>query len=97
MKKLHYPTLKRRADNYAKSVNDRARALCRETGLCGDLLGIHPHNAMIDYNAGRPWPEVKDWSKVRKVIWLTDNVQWRASRALDRLYDRLGHEAFDWK
>jgi hypothetical protein len=94
--KLNYPTLKRRADAYARSVNDRARALCYEAGLDGSLLGIHPHNAMVSLHYGEPWPEV-DYKKCRKVIWLTDDVQWRASRVLDRLCSRLGYEAFTWK
>lgn len=95
-KKLNYPQLRRRADAYARSVNDRARALCYEAGLSGELLGIHPHNAMVSLSYGKPWPEV-DYKKCRRVIWLTDEVQWKAHRCLDRLYSRLGYDAFDWR
>jgi hypothetical protein len=55
------------ASRVAQSRNDRARRLCREAGLSGELLGIHPHNAMVSYRDGKPWEGV-DYAKVRRCL-----------------------------
>jgi len=43
---------------------ERARRVCRDAGLDPGLLGIHPHNAMMSFKSGHPWPEA-NYSKVR--------------------------------
>lgn len=91
----NYSNLRTRCDAYAKSVNNRARKLCGEAGLSPDLLGVHPHNAMVSYKSGKPWRGV-DYAKVRKVLWLTNERQFLAHRALDRLYRKHGYAAFDF-
>lgn len=91
--------LKNRASAYEQSVVARMKRLCRDAGLDGDLLGIHPHNAMVSFHYGKPWPNV-DYKIVRKILWMMDNKQWSAHHVLDRLYDRYcqenrSHELFD--
>jgi hypothetical protein len=56
--RTQYSALKNRADRVSNMITERAREACKQAGLCGDLLGIHPHNAMCSYEAGKPWPEV---------------------------------------
>lgn len=95
MPKYRYSELKARADRVSRMVTERMKKLCREAGLDPSLLGIHPHNAMCSFEHGKPWPDV-DYSKVRKILWLERTQLWRAHRAVDALYSRVGHDGFDW-
>lgn len=76
-----------RAKRIADAIRDRARALSAEAGLDPNLLGIHPHNAMVSYSAGHPWAGV-DYAKVRRVLWLIDRA-FEPTRVADRLNARL--------
>lgn len=93
--KPNYGKLRDRADNHRKMVTERMRKLCAEAGLDSQYIGLHPHNAMVAYNAGRPWKGV-NYSKVRKILWLERTKLFAASHALSALYKRKGYEAFDW-
>lgn len=53
-----YQTRKGLANHIANRRNNRARRLCTESGLDPNLLGIHPHNAMVAMEAGHPWEGV---------------------------------------
>lgn len=75
-----------RAERIRRMILYRARTACREAGLDPDLLGIHPHNAMLDYQAGRPWRGV-DYSKCRLALRLTD-LAFEPGRIADRLSSR---------
>jgi len=68
-----YTRLKERVRDYESLVWQRAFSLCREAGLDPTLLGIHPHNAMVSFDQGRPWSGV-NYKKVRRVLWLTKRV-----------------------
>ena len=74
------------ASNRAGKVRDmileRARDACEQAGLSRDLLGIHPHNAMVSFNAGEPWRGV-DYSKVRLSLRL-QRMAWEPSRVLEQ-------------
>ena len=91
--KHNYRDLANRCEAYANSVRNRARKLCAEAGLDPNLLGIHPHNAMVSLHYGKPWPNV-DYAKVRKVQWLINERQSLAHQALDKLYSRIGYDGF---
>ena len=75
-----------RAERTRDMVRDRARKECAAAGLDPGLLGIHPHNAMVSYRAGAPWPGV-DYSKVRKTLWLLER-QFDATRLAERISSR---------
>lgn len=62
-----YRRLRDIAERVERMRIDRARKLCVEAGLDGNLLGIHPHNAWISRQAGQPWPGVDD-SKLRACL-----------------------------
>ena len=85
-----YQIARERADRISNAVNSRARKACQDAGLDPNLLGIHPHNAMVSYNAGKPWPEV-DYSKVRLCLRLLDK-QFDAGRILDRWTSKMTRE-----
>lgn len=91
MPKLDYVALRSRAEAYRASVWHRAQALTVAAGL--DCYGTI-HNAMIDYNRGRPWRGV-DYSKARAARRLFER-QFAAQDALSRLYARRGYAAFTW-
>ncbi len=59
-----YRKLKDLAEEFSLRLNDEARQMCVDSGLSGDLLGIHPHNAMCGLENGRPWEDV-DYNRVR--------------------------------
>ena len=50
-----------------------------------DLLGIHPHNAMLDYQAGKPWPGV-DYVKVEEIQRIIHEEFFTASRTASEFY-----------
>lgn len=85
-----YLDAKARTDRVSKMINDRARATCKAAGLDPTLLGIHPHNAMVDYKYGHPWRNV-DYSLVRKTLWLLGK-QFEPSRIVERWYSK-----HDWQ
>lgn len=82
--------LRNHADSVASMYRERAKELCRESGLDETLLGIHPHNAMCSFESGNPWPNV-DYNKVKLCLWFLDN-QWLASREADKLISQLYKE-----
>jgi hypothetical protein len=61
--KARHRRLRETADEVTAYRNEQARRLCEESGLDGNLLGIHPHNAAISRDAGQPWPGI-DYAKV---------------------------------
>jgi len=85
-----YRVAMNRAERVQRSIVERARVLCNEAGLDGGLLGIHPHNAMVGYNNGHPWPEV-DYNKVRKVMYLLD-YQFTPTRLVHKWAERVRKE-----
>jgi len=66
-----YSKLKGIADRVHAMIRDRAVKACKQAGLCPDLLGIHPHNAMVSYESGKPWAEV-DYQYCRLTLHLLD-------------------------
>ncbi len=82
-----YHRLKAIADRVTRSRRDRARKLCAEAGLDPGLLGIHPHNAMCGYRAGKPWPGV-NYQLVRCCLRLLD-LQFEPQRILDKWDKRV--------
>jgi hypothetical protein len=75
------------ADRTSKMITERAKRTCKEAGLDPQLLGIHPHNAMVAYRAGQPWPNI-DYAKVRKVLWLIEK-SYQPGRIVEAYADRL--------
>ncbi len=69
--KARYDRIAGIAQRVSDMRRDRARAACLAAGLDPELLGIHPHNAMVSLNAGKPWRNV-DYSLVRKTLWLIE-------------------------
>lgn len=65
--KAKYGRMRDIAQRISNMRTERARKLCAEAGLDPGLLGIHPHNAMVSFEHGHPWPEV-DYSKCRACI-----------------------------
>ena len=59
-----YRRLADTAERIVRMRTKRARRACVEAGLDGGLLGIHPHNAMVSKDYGKPWPGI-NYSKVR--------------------------------
>jgi len=94
-----YRMMKERADRIGRMVNDRARQVASEAGLDPNLLGIHPHNAMCAFNAGRPWKGV-NYSKVRLCMRLL-RMEFNAHRIVDAWYSRQPaerlREIFEWR
>lgn len=80
-----YTRLRTIAERVQRMRNDRARQACRDAGLDPNLLGIHPHNAMCAYNAGKPWRDV-NYSKVRLCLRLL-RTEFEASEIVSR-WDR---------
>lgn len=62
--KARYTKLREIAEHITAMRLARARKACQQAGLDPSLLGIHPHNAMLSFKAGKPWPEV-NYSKAR--------------------------------
>lgn len=89
--KTRYTKYREIAERICRMRTARARTACREAGLDPTLLGIHPHNAMIDFRAGKPWPGV-DYSKVRLCLRLLDRLD-EGARIVDRWDDRVRREA----
>ena len=85
-----YTIARDRANRITEARLERARKACKEAGLDSGLLGIHPHNAMIDYEAGRPWKGI-DYSKVRLCVRLLE-MSYQPNRILDRWSKRMTRE-----
>lgn len=66
-----YRQHKDRADRVSAMIRERARQACIQAGLDGQLLGIHPHNALCSYEQGKPWPEV-DYHYCRLSLYLQE-------------------------
>ena len=78
---------RRRAERIASMRTDRAREACRLAGLDTQLLGIHPHNAMVSHDAGCPWGGV-DYHYVRLCLHIQSTI-FEGMRIYQRLHDRL--------
>lgn len=63
---LAYNNLKTAAKLMEEVFHVLAKKICADSGLDPNLLGIHPHNAMIAFEAGNPWKEV-DYNRVQAV------------------------------
>lgn len=94
MPKHNYNQLKNRADRVREMIVERARKVARESGLSPEYPFHHAHNALVSFEYGTPWAEV-NYSGARKIRWL-EQKSWDASACLDRLYKRLGYDAFTW-
>ena len=81
-----YRTHKERADRVSRSITERAKEACVKAGLSGELLGIHPHNAMVDFERGKPWPDI-DYHYVRLSLYLQKR-SFYPYRLLDQWNDR---------
>lgn len=82
-----YGRYKAIAERVERSVRRRARDACRAAGLDAELLGIHPHNAMVGLHYGQPWAGV-DYSQVRLCLELLER-QWAGHRIVRRWDDRV--------
>lgn len=80
-------SIRDRANRLEASIRDQARQTCKAAGLDPNLLGIHPHNAMVSFEHGQPWTGV-DYSLVRKTLWLMDRA-FDPTRVADRIIGRL--------
>lgn len=90
--RARYNRMKAIAERVRLARNRRAREACRRAGLDPSLLGIHPHNAMCGYRAGKPWAGI-DYREVRRCLWLIDR-QWDADRIVSAWDARVrGYEA----
>jgi hypothetical protein len=67
-----YADLKMLAGMMSRIFNDLARHISADAGLSPDLLGIHPHNALVSRDAGQPWAEV-DYNRAQAVKDLLDH------------------------
>ena len=88
-----YTEAAERAERISKAIIQRARKAAQDAGLDPELLGIHPHNAMVSFNQGRPWPNV-DYSKVRLCLRLIERSYVPSSivdRWCKRIYKELGN------
>jgi hypothetical protein len=82
-----YGVARDRAERITKMRYERARQACAAAGLDPGLLGVHPHNAMVSYSYGKPWPGV-NYSLVRRCLWLMKTA-YESSRILERYNTRL--------
>jgi hypothetical protein len=90
-------SLRPRVTAYRWSVHRRAvmayqRAFGREARRGDTLSGCVIHNAIVDRDRGRPWPEI-DYHHLRHARFLLCR-QGDAERLIDRLYARLVN---DWR
>ena len=85
MRTYSYTVMKNRANKFNKMVIERCKTLSIKAGLDPNLLGIHPHNALVAYEYGYPWPEV-NYKLCKKINWLFSDYQWRAHRLVDSLH-----------
>ena len=76
-----YSVLKGKADSICLSIRERARQACVKAGLDGNLLGIHPHNAMVSLEHGKPWDGV-DYHYVRLCLHLQHEM-WKPYRIVE--------------
>ena len=82
-----YTLARERAERTSRMILDRARTCAFRAGLDPHLLGIHPHNAMVSFNSGNPWPGV-DYHLVRKCLWLQKRA-WEPTRLAEAYGSRL--------
>lgn len=83
---INYSKIKDAANRIGQMRHDRLVKMCKQAGLSPDLLGIHPHNAMCGYHAGKPWKDV-DYSVCKKLDWLQrTGWEFQASAIVSKLY-----------
>lgn len=82
-----YRKLQDIADRVAAYRTKRARKACADAGLDPNLLGIHPHNAMVSLEYGKPWPGI-DYSKVRLCLRIQRQT-FEGSRIVERWDKRV--------
>jgi hypothetical protein len=88
-----------RAERVRNMILEDARRTCKAAGLSPQYLGIHPHNAMISYREGKPWPGV-DYKLVRRTMWLCERSfepSRLANRIISRAWDRVSREVYGYK
>ena len=85
-----YSDMSRRAERIQEMIRERAKTACHEAGLDPNLLGIHPHNAMCAYRAGKPWKGV-NYSKCRLAIYLSGKA-FEPVRVVERWYLRQSQD-----
>jgi len=90
-----YTELSDRVKTIQDMILARAQKLCKEAGLDPTLLGIHPHNAMVSFNAGKPWPGV-DYAKVRQVLHLTRAKMWEPRQLMDKYARKINKRQRIW-
>jgi hypothetical protein len=81
-----YSRYRNQADRISAMITDRARQACKDAGLCADLLGIHPHNAICSLEAGKPWPEV-NYHYARLALHLQEK-SWEPYRLLEQWHEK---------
>lgn len=81
-------TLKQRVEKLERRYTLQAQKLCKEAGLDPNLLGIHPHNAMVSYEEGKPWKNI-DYKKVKKCLYILNVLRWRPYNLYRSLSEKL--------
>lgn len=79
--KAAYNDLKLHAEKMGHIMNGLARRISGDAGLDPNLLGVHPHNAMVGKEGGQPWEGV-DYNRVQVVLDLLAH-QFDANRMVD--------------
>jgi hypothetical protein len=93
--RTQYSAMKQRADRVSSMINDRARKACADAGLDPELLGIHPHNAMVSYEYGNPWLGV-DYHFVRLSLHL-QKKQFEPYRLVEQWNNRVWPTVKRWR
>lgn len=73
-------------ERVSQMILNRARRACKDAGLDPTLLGIHPHNAMVSFEQGKPWKGI-NYSLVRRCLWL-QRKSWVPSEIASKISDR---------
>lgn len=94
MKKYSYQDLRNRAESIDRMAMQTARKLALEAHVDSHAIGISVHNALVSLHYGKPWPEV-NYSKCRAAKRQMEKAM-LGYRIVDKLYHRLGPDAFDW-
>lgn len=77
----------KRARRVHDMIVERARQAARQANLDPNLLGIHPHNAMVSFRNGKPWKGV-NYHYCRLSLHLQEK-SWEPMRLYDQYATRL--------
>ncbi len=83
-----YETGKKAADFVSNSISERGWKLAAEAGITSHMLNMIS-NAIISYNDGRPWSEVKDIKKLKEANYLLNVKCFEPYRLLDKWDARI--------